>query len=254
MKGRLQTVSSWNWPFIAGVGFFVLVVLGLFRGYFAIVDWLMDEKAVPLRHVAVTGKLTHIDSKIIAAAVMKGKVGSFFSVDVNQVQQRIKALPWVYDVSVRKKWPDVLNVHVTEQQAVAMWNDSELINVHGEVFSPDLSGTEALPKLYGPQGSAGDALEGFRDMHSLLSINGFTIDKLSLSARFSWQVALGNGTTVALGREDTVQRLQRFIDLYGTISRYKEDARIERVDLRYDTGMAVQWAKPDDNGNKATKT
>jgi cell division septal protein FtsQ len=50
-----------------------------------------------------------------------------------------------------------------------------------------------------------------------------------------------NGIELKLGREDTLKRVQRFIDLYPSISKHKAEA-IEQVDLRYDTGLAVRFA------------
>jgi cell division protein FtsQ len=62
-----------------------------------------------------------------------------------------------------------------------------------------------------------------------------------VSDRFAWQLTLSNGIELKLGREDTLKRVQRFIDLYPSISKHKPEA-IEQVDLRYDTGLAVRFA------------
>lgn len=229
-----------NWPLTMGVGFFLLVILMMCWSYNRIVDWLMDERQVPLRHVVVSGDLQYASVEQIQRTVLGAKVGSFFNVDVNKVQRSIEALPWVYRVSVRKKWPDILNVHVSEQQVVAKWNDVDLVNTHGEVFSAPLPEPLALPRLYGPEGSAEDALKGYRDLNGLLSINGFNIDALELSARFSWQLELAGGVQLKLGREETVERVQRFIDMYSLIEKHKAES-VQSVDLRYDTGMAVSW-------------
>lgn len=239
-NGWQQKLSQVNWPFTIGMVFFLTVLISMIWGYNRIVDWLMDEKQVPLRHVVVSGDLRYANPKLIETKVLGTKIGSFFNVDVNQVQQDIEALSWVYRVSVRKKWPDILTVHVTEQQPVARWNDEALVNVHGEVFNAELPNEAVLPRLYGPKGSAFDALKGFRDMSSLLTINGFDIEALELSARFSWQLTLNNGVSLKLGREKTVERVQRFIDLYSVIEQRKPE-KVQSIDLRYDTGMAVSW-------------
>lgn len=76
----------------------------------------------------------------------------------------------------------------------------------------------------------------------MLSINGFDVGQLTLSARFSWQLRLKNGVLLELGRAQTVKRVQRFIDMYSVISKHNK-AAVVSVDLRYDTGMAVRWAQ-----------
>jgi cell division protein FtsQ len=60
-----------------------------------------------------------------------------------------------------------------------------------------------------------------------------------LSERFAWQVQLNNGIKLNLGRQEFINRLQRFINLYPLLQQDERD--INYVDLRYDTGMAVGW-------------
>lgn len=242
MNKRLRRlIADSNWPLIGGVLFFFTVVVAMVSGYQRSVDWLMDEKEVPLRHVLVSGQLQHTSSEAITAQVMSTDLGSFFNVDVNAVQQRIEAMPWVYQASVRKQWPDVLTVFVVEQQSAAIWNEHSLLNTQGEIFAAKVTtALQHLPKLYGPAGSQVDALQGYRDLNGLLNINGFVVDRLTLSPRFSWQLALKNGVVLQLGRQEKVKRVQRFIDLYSVITAHKT-APVVSVDLRYDTGMAVLW-------------
>ena len=63
---------------------------------------------------------------------------------------------------------------------------------------------------------------------------------------------------IELGRDDTMKRLQRFIDLYPVLLRQAQtdNKRIGYVDLRYDSGAAVGWlAAPVDpkNSNQQQK-
>jgi cell division protein FtsQ len=75
-----------------------------------------------------------------------------------------------------------------------------------------------------------------------LNYKKLAIDELVLSERFSWQLTLIDGVTLNLGRENRVERIQRFMDIYSTIKENtKADQQIDYVDLRYDTGAAVGW-------------
>lgn len=62
-----------------------------------------------------------------------------------------------------------------------------------------------------------------------------------MSPRHAWQLVLDNDVQVELGRLDTKGRLQRFIELYPTLTQ-EQDKRVDYVDLRYDSGAAVGWA------------
>lgn len=240
-KSLRRLMTQTNWPLVGGLLFFFMVVVAIISGYQKTVNWLMDEKEVPLRYVVVSGEHPHTSVEAIEARVMIPGLGSFFDVDVNAVQQRIEALPWIYQASVRKQWPDVLTVYVVEQQSAAIWNNDRLLNTQGDIFEASVEGVlTPLPRIFGPEGSQTDALQGYRDLSSLLNINGFVVDQLTLSARFSWQISLKNGVTLQLGREEKIKRVQRFIDLYSVVTAHKPQPVIS-VDLRYDTGMAVRW-------------
>jgi len=131
---------------------------------------------------------------------------------------------------------------VTEQRPVAIWNQQQLLNTQGEVFQAPIEQLKtSLPMLTGPEGSQQDALDMFRHMQGLLALHKFNAVALGLTERFSWQVSLSNGVALKLGREDTLKRLQRFIELYPVISKHKTDA-VAEVDLRYDTGIAVRYS------------
>ena len=242
-----KRLSDTNWSLVGGLSFFVAVLLSLVIAYYQVIDYLKDKKQVPLRHVVITGVLKHTSEAQVTDKVLTDDLGSFFSVDVNNVQARIESLPWVYSVSVRKKWPDILNVHISEQQTAAIWNDDQLLNKQGQLFEvPMAQLPQGVVKLYGPQGSEKDALKGYTDLNSLLSINGFDVAELSLSARFSWRLKLNNGVLLELGTQQRVTRVQRFIDMYTVISKHKSQPVVS-VDLRYDTGMAVRWAQQLEN-------
>ena len=152
--------------------------------------------------------------------------------------------PWVSQVAVRKQWPGKLVIVVTEHSPVAIWNSQFLLNKRGEVFKAPLSElAQPLPKLNGPDGAEQDALKMFSQLQALLALHQFQAETLSVNERFAWEVTLSNGIALKLGREDTLKRVQRFIDLYPVISKQKPEA-IEQVDLRYDTGLAVRYAQP----------
>ena len=117
-----------------------------------------------------------------------------------------------------------------------------MLNPYGESFNAE-GKSLGLPQLFGPGGSERTALEGYNAMQSLLAGRELTIAELSLSERYAWQVQLKNGIEVNLGRQEFIDRLQRFVDVYPLLA--KQPKAIQYVDLRYDTGLAVGWSEDD---------
>jgi cell division protein FtsQ len=118
-----------------------------------------------------------------------------------------------------------------------------LINKEGRSFQADVSRlTKTLPQFYGPEGAEIIALENFIGLNGLLDVINVSIDELVLSERYSWQLILNDGVLLNLGREERIDRIQRFIDVYSTIKASKKNnQQVDYIDLRYDTGVAVGW-------------
>lgn len=226
----------------AGIAFLLFVIAGLVVGAIKANQYLHDEQQMPVQVIDFSGEYQHIDITKLERLIRKAQPGSFFALDVNDVFELVESQPWVYRASVRKKWPNTLKIYLVEQQAVAKWNEDLLLNPYGDTFNDE--GVEMeLPRLYGPGGSEKTALEGFNSMHALMATTNMAIDELSLSERFAWQVQLENGIRLNLGRQDFIDRLQRFIDVYPLLA--QQEKAVRYVDLRYDTGVAVGWN--DDN-------
>ncbi len=229
------------------VGFiFLLMVAGIILGTgWTIVNWLKDVNRLQLSKLMVTGEryYTTLDDihQIIRAA---GSPGTFITQDVNVILQHITRLPWIKQASIRKQWPDKLQIHLVEYVPVARWNDIYMVDINGKSFGVPANRHDdlILPLLYGPQGREQDVLAGYLALNTLLIANTLTPERLIMSARDSWQLVLRNGIRLELGREDTIGRLQRFLDLYPILQ--KTGRRVSYVDLRYDTGAAVGWTLP----------
>ncbi|BDX05595.1 cell division protein FtsQ [Planctobacterium marinum] len=234
-----QDAQKWrSAEFVAGVTF-LLIVLALFliSGQW-VAQWLQDEQKVPLRQVLVSGELKQLSAEDINRAVRQEGAVSLFAIDVDETHQAIESLPWVYQASIRKSWPDTLKVYVIEQVAVARWNEDMLLNQYGGIFDAGWQGN-TLPALFGPGGSEQTVLQGLKAMQGLLDGSQLTITELSLSERYAWHLKLENGIQLRLGRTEFIDRLQRFIDVYPLL--LKNEKAVAYVDLRYDTGLAVGW-------------
>ncbi|MGJ8692459.1 MAG: cell division protein FtsQ/DivIB [Thalassotalea sp.] len=232
-----------HWSFWLGVSFFVLVIVGLISfSWFVSIRVGADESS-PVTSLVISGDMPYTQVVEIEHAIEAINLSNFFNVDVNEVHHVVKTLPWVYSVAVRKQWPNELKIHVVDQKPVAIWNGDFLINDSGVAFQADQSRLfSQLPAFFGPEGSEITALDNYRNLNKLLQFSQLAIDELVLSERFAWQLTLTDGVTLNLGRENRIERVQRFMDVYPKIIENKKaDQQVSYVDLRYDTGLAVGW-------------
>lgn len=232
--------------FIGGLTFFVAVLSALLWGLWLLVVWMTAANQVPVNNLMIQGEHRYLSRDEVRQSVLAlPEVGNFFALEVDQVQQQLQSLPWVYQASVRKQWPDTVRVYIVEQQVAARWNQNAMLNTHGEVFRASHQGLQ-LVSLSGPDEESGRVLEEYRHVQTLLKPVGYDIERVHLTPRRSWELTLTSGIKLLLGREDIEARLQRFIDVYPGI---EQRERVAYLDLRYDTGLAVGWKQDEETDN-----
>jgi cell division protein FtsQ len=191
----------------------------------------------PLREVRLTHPLTLVDRQQIELLIQREARGNFFTVDIAGVRAAFSRLPWVRNASLRRIWPDRLEVTLEEHVPFARWGEAALVNHHGEVFNAAYDG--ALPLLVGPGDSAKEMAIQYEYFRRTLAAIGKVPQQVHLTPRRAWQIALQDGTTLELGREHLEARLGRFVAAYR--STLEPLARkVDVVDLRYVNGFAVK--------------
>jgi cell division protein FtsQ len=146
---------------------------------------------------------------------------------------------------VRRVWPGRLEVTVEEHVALARWGDDRLVNTFGETFSAKT--THALPAFVAPGGTAAEVVRRYHRFNELVAPLGTGVERVVLTQRLAWQLRLGNGLHLMLGRDADLaeERLKKFVEAHSaTLARMGK--KHEYVDLRYPNGFAVRV--PDWNG------
>lgn len=201
---------------------------------------------MPIRVVEIEGTLIHISREQIIEQLTRlptdlqsSEYIGFFSSDLQLLEQRLELIPWLQKAELRRVWPDRLRIKIKENKAIARWNNNSLINEFGKIFTPDLlEGLEHLPLLTGPDSQLQQLLLTFKELQQLLVPIEMKLAVLNLNHRFSWSLELSNGIHLEIGRKNLIERVERFIVLYPLLKN-ESDLPIAKVDLRYDTGLAI---------------
>jgi cell division protein FtsQ len=206
---------------------------------YALLFLVIHLPVFPLRHVEVQGDLKHVTYQQVSYIVTREFKGNFFTLNLTQVSQGFQKLPWVRRASLRRQWPDRLEVTLEEHVALARWAPGGLVNTRGEIFQA--ASSESLPTFSGPDGSAAEMAEQYAVFRSTLAALKLEPVQLSLNQRRAWEMKLNNGLVVALGRDQVASRLAKFVRNYdATVARMPQ--QVAYVDLRYPNGFAVRFA------------
>ncbi len=220
-----------NW--IANLLFALSVVVTLYAVLYAVVHLPI----FPLREVKVDGQLSHVSREQVKLIVDKHLKGNFFTLDLIKAHDAFEKLPWARNVSLRRRWPDSLEVMIEEHQELARWDSIALVDTHGELFHA-ASGSD-LPVFYGPADGAIEIAAQYGEFSKALKVANLEVANLTLTPRRAWQVTTKNGMVIELGRVEMQARLEKFASVYNTTIAGL-NKKIAYADLRYPNGFAVR--------------
>jgi cell division protein FtsQ len=179
-------------------------------------DSAANAAGMRIATVSLSGQRQVSREEIFAAAGVTDHSSLLF-LDVGAARARLEAIPWVAEATVRKFYPDRLQITITEREPFALWQINgkvQVIAADGTVLSNRIEPRLAsLPFVVGP----GAALAA-RDFLAVLDAYPAIRDQVRASilvAERRWNLRLKSGLDVRLpdanveAALDTLARLDR---------------------------------------------
>jgi len=221
----------------------VIAVMAVVATYLASAS-MLDR---PIRSIEISGPLQRVTALQIEEAISIELEDGFVSADLASIRRRIVELPWIDQATVARRWPSRLRISVTEQVPAAIWGETGLLNVRGELFVTHARHIPAeLPRLSGPENRSADVAQRYLDVRDRLIPVGLDLRRVRLDPRGAWDMTLQNGVEVRLGRRDVDARTELFLAIVADIITGRA-AEIEYVDMRYSNGFTIGW----NNGSRS---
>ena len=221
-----------------------MAATGLYGAYVgghmpALVQAVTAHSGFAVDQVRVTGHRETSEIDVLDRLDLNGWT-SLVGFDVEAARERVADLPWVETASVRKVYPDTLEVEIKERKPFAIWQhgrDLSLIEASGSVIVPFTGGRfAALPLVIGLC-AAKDAeyfvakVRGYPELAS--RVKGY----IRVAER-RWDLRLENGVTVKLperGEDEAINELLAMDREKALLSR-----DILAVDLRLADRVVVE--------------
>jgi len=222
----------------------LLILLGTGVVLVAATKGYIFVQSVPVQRITVTGELEHTQAEAVQDMVQPSLVGGFLRADLQQMRRQLEAMPWIYEATVRRKWPNALEINVVEQLPIARWGRDGFLNHEGGIFHSSKNGDwGALPLLTGPQGSAQSLMAKYQRLVEILGPLNLSVVQLAVDERGQMEAVLGQGMQLIVGNDDFLDRMHRFAAVYRNELAARK-SEVERVDLRYESGIAVAFSDP----------
>ena len=165
---------------------------------------------------------------------------SLVGFDADAARERIAGLPWVESASVRKIYPDVLEVTIEERKAFAIWQhgrELSLIDAEGRIIAPFRQERFATLPLVIGRGANERAAEFLSRLDRVPGLAARTKALIRVADR-RWDLRLENGIAIRLpefGEDAAVDEIARLDREQGILSR-----DIAAVDMRLEDRLVVQ--------------
>ena len=202
-------------------------------------DTAANAAGMRIATVSLSGQRQVGREEIFAAAGVTDHSSLLF-LDVADARARLEAIPWIAEATVRKLYPDRLQITITEREAFALWQRDGKVSViaaDGTVLSARVEPRLALLPFVVGNGAAAKA----RDFLAVLDRFPAIRDQVRASilvADRRWNLRLKNGIDVRLPDSDVEQALATLTRLDREKSLLGRD--ITAVDLRLPGRLTVR--------------
>ena len=212
-------------------------------------DQLLRPGRFTIERIHIYGNSVRVDAQTVERTAWLALIGNYFTADLEEIENALVHLPGVYQAAVRRHWPDTLEISITEAGAIALWyaTDGSTLESRDYVNLPPNSNITLQPVLRSPTADRHTVIDAFLDLVSSLALLDLEVKNLSIDEAGDWVVVLQSASLqipveleIVVGRGNPVRKVDQFVAVFDSVLQDRLPD-IERVDMRYDSGFAVQW-------------
>jgi cell division protein FtsQ len=261
VRRETDSVFSKVWKVFQFVGsclfkfFFLIFILALISGTFVyLYDNLLRSPYVRLDRVAVTGVDEGMQNEILQLAKIDPEA-SLFSINVDEVKEKVEKHPWVRSVSVEKQFPHTLSVRVEREEPWAIVGGERLryMNRNGRIFKEVEDGDPMdFPVVTGLPTGAEDSDR--RIQTAVLVLGALETEKGRWSAEQLSEVHVrGDGSVylyysflpfgVKVRADEVMKRMDDLKKLVEHLTRSGRIRSAKGINLEYAEGAVVSFKK-----------
>jgi len=220
---RLLSRQDWRTPSYFGakgltIFFAVTVIAGIEIGGHtqSVISAVTANTGLAIDKVKITGQSETSEVDILDNLAI-GQSPSLFTFDLDAARGRVEALPWVARTTLRKLYPDTLEIAVVERLPYALWQHEDtvsLIDPQGTVISDYIGERYTnLPLVVGEGANA--RVDEFLDLVlSQPELSPYVRAGVLVSER-RWNIVIGDGLEIMLPEADPAGAYARVATLDG---------------------------------------
>lgn len=217
------------------------------------VDYLYRPNSFALQELEFSGSFNRVQLAAVEQKTSAALQGNFFTVNLDKIRDEVMTVSWVKEVNVRRKWPNSLELAVSEYVPHMRWGKEGWVTRSGYiVFDKNLVVDTQVPTLNGDKQHVAELFAFAQLWKKQLAQHKLVLDDVDRSSSRAWVIRFSHrisndgsedsfnsrvNTTLLLGSDDVQNRLDRFLRMYSQDISLLKASNV--VDARYPNGLAI---------------
>jgi cell division protein FtsQ len=218
---------------------FLIGALSVFIVFVSIVIYVL-QNGFKIEHITIKGNTAHITREQLSYIAKNRLRGTFFTLDIDNLQREFTEIPWVQSVTVTRDFPDAITVNINEYQAIARLGDEGLISLNGRIFSGADDRT-TLPVFNGLSTQVPQFITNYAILKPLLSANNISLTRLDLSVSGISRVFFSNNLEVVICNFDISATVKKLSKYWNKL--YQLNPDLTYVNMCYKNAVAINSSK-----------
>lgn len=217
----------------------ILFLIGILFGFWT----LKTRHFLPIKKVIVEATYQNVKPQDLKNTIEPYLAQGFFTLHMNELKNALLKIPWIFEVTIKRIWPDKLEILIGEQEVIARWNGNSFININGEIFEPPkVFYPLSLPLLTGPDDQKNIVWRYYLSANKYLQPLALKIVKMDLLPSYDLRIFLNNGILLLLASDNFDDSIKTLVKIYPKVIK-NDFNKVESIDFRYKNGFAVKAKK-----------
>ena len=213
------------------IGAIAVFILSACFVYYAVYNWFT------IKHIIVKGNVSHLTSKELSSMVQHKLTGTFFTLNIDKVQNEFMQIPWVKSIHVTREFPDTITVNVVEYTASINLGNNRLLSEDKQIFAgQDADGT--LPLFLVSDVQIPNALDIFDKIKPFLNTHHEALKTMFFNGAGLTKLTLSDGMQIVLCGNDIVANLQLLDKYWAQLIQIKPN--VSYINTCYKNALAIK--------------
>lgn len=179
-------------------------------GYYVVTNWFKIDRII------IDGNMKHVTSNELENIANNKLHGTFFTLNITELQDRFEELVWVKHVSVKRVFPNTIVVKLQEHEPVANIDGMGILSSDGKIFNA--LDSESLPLLFVKLNNAQDAYQIYSKIEPIMEKHSDKILSLKMDNPRVIEIKTKNNLNIVFCHQDLDDKIKNLDEYWNKLN------------------------------------